>query len=102
MVIDTNAGGVGKNRLNVPAHAGGKVTSPSQEAQSAATSGRSTTPNDSVSLSGAAKAMSRLESNIAQTPDINRAKVDAIKQSIDSGGYQPDPNHIADKMLSDF
>ncbi|WP_053981363.1 flagellar biosynthesis anti-sigma factor FlgM [Marinagarivorans algicola] len=102
MVIDTNAGGVGKNRLNVSTHASGKGISPSQDAHNSTAPGRNITPSDSVSLSGAAKAMSQLENNIAQAPDIDRSKVDAIKHAINSGDYQPNPHHIADKMLSDF
>ena len=101
MVIDTNAGGVGKNRLNVPSQTNNTT------GISASESAESNTPpsaalSDSVSLSGTAKAMSRLELKIAQDPAIDSAKVDEIKQSINNGSYTVDPRAIADKMLSDF
>lgn len=101
MVIDTNAGGVGKNRLNVPSQTSNTAVISASESAGKNTSS-SPTLSDSVSLSGTAKAMSRLEHKIAQDSAIDSAKVDEIKQSIANGNYNVDPSAIADKMLSDF
>lgn len=101
MVIDTNAGGVGKNRLNVPSQPS-NTTAISANESAGVNSPSGPALSDSVSLSGTAKAMSRLEHKIAQDPAIDRAKVDEIKQSINNGSYSINPNAIADKILSDF
>lgn len=101
MVIDTNAGGVGKNRLNAPSQStGNTAVTPTEPAGTRTPSGP--VPSDSVSLSGAAKAMSRLEHKIAQDSAIDNAKVSAIKQSINDGTYTIDSSAIANKMLNDF
>lgn len=100
MVIDPNAGGVGRNRLST-----GHSDSPKaldRGKVSDAPSTPATTPRDSVSLSGAGKAMSRLEAQVQSSPDVDQQKVAAIKTAIANGSYSPNPSAIADKMLSDF
>lgn len=104
MVIDS--GGIGKNRLN----------SPSQEAISSNTQNKATAlnqataavgakvpnPQDSVSLSGAGKAMHRLENKIQQSSAFDADKVAELKREINAGTYKPNPSAIADKLLADY
>lgn len=101
MVIDTNAGGVGPNRLNTATQGAGKA---SRAETSVSDNGAKTSPSstDSVSLSGTAQAMSRLESKIQSSPEVDMEKVEQIKQSINEGNYSPDPEVIASKLLEDF
>ena len=62
------------------------------------------TPNpvssDSVSLSPQAQSISRLESAVANVPDVDSARIDAIREAIDSGQYQIDPEAIADSIIA--
>ncbi|HEY7773211.1 MAG TPA: flagellar biosynthesis anti-sigma factor FlgM [Marinagarivorans sp.] len=103
MVIDPNAGGVGKNRLHAPAQDTGKARSPGDVGRAnGAAANAPSSASDSVSLSGAGKAMGRLEAKVQDSPDIDMGKVAAIKQSIANGSFSPNPAAIADKMLSDF
>ena len=99
MVIDTNAGGVGRNRLNAPPQ---ETSTAKPSSNGGSPSVPSASPSDSVSLSGAAKAMSRLESKIQASPDVDISKVEQAKLAISQGQYHADPAAIADKMLKDF
>ena len=54
---------------------------------------------DSVSLSDKAQAMGRLEAKIADSPDVDEAKVAAVKTAIAEGRYQVDSQTVADRML---
>ena len=102
MVIDS--GNVGKNRLNALTQESTLASNKSQATANkhAAASAPTAGTQDSVSLSGAAKAMQRLENKIQQSPAVNDEKVAEIKQAITSGTYKPDPSAIADKLLADF
>ncbi|BCD99258.1 flagellar biosynthesis anti-sigma factor FlgM [Marinagarivorans cellulosilyticus] len=100
MVIDT--GGVGKNRLHAPTQDTGKTRGPSADNASNSANAAQASSGDNVSLSGAGQAMSRLESKVQSSPEVDTAKVAAIKQSIANGSFSPNPSAIADKMLSDF
>ena len=55
---------------------------------------------DSVSLSSSARDIAQLESEIKSLPDIDKAKVDAIKERIASGEYHIDFEKVAQKMLN--
>lgn len=99
MVIDPNAGGVGRNRLSTGHSEGSKAPERSKSGDIASAP---TTPRDSVSLSGAGQAMHRLEAQVQSSPDVDQQKVAAIKTALANGSYSPDPSAIAEKMLSDF
>lgn len=55
--------------------------------------------SDNVSLSAKAQSLARLESRVAQAPEVDRKKVDAIKQAIAEGRYTINPEKIAKAML---
>lgn len=57
----------------------------------------------SVSLTSAGARLAQLETQQtnSQTP-VNQSKVQKLKQSIQSGTYQINPNRIAGKMISDL
>lgn len=52
--------------------------------------------SDKVSLSDT---LAKLEATLAEVPDVNIAKVEAIKQSIEDGSYQIDSQELARKMI---
>jgi negative regulator of flagellin synthesis FlgM len=53
-------------------------------------------PSDKVSLSDT---LAKLEATLAEVPEINTAKVEAIKQAIEDGSYQIDSQELARKMI---
>lgn len=69
------------------------------------TDGRSTTGTasgalDTLSLTGTAALMQKLDAAIAATPVVDMARVNRIQQAIENGTYEIDPARVAEKMLS--
>ncbi len=102
MVIDPGNSSLGK------AH--GKGTYGTSQASTRAlsdapTANKPATPaplvGDSVSLSAQAQKLVRLETRIQQAPDVDKQKVESLKQAIAEGRYKIDPHRIAEAMLSD-
>jgi negative regulator of flagellin synthesis FlgM len=54
------------------------------------------TQSDKVSLSDA---LSQLEQTLAEVPEVDSAKVEAIKNAIEDGSYQIDSQELARKMI---
>ncbi|MEY4588452.1 MAG: hypothetical protein RL497_528 [Pseudomonadota bacterium] len=101
MVIDTGNSNFGKIPIkkgysgavtHERTQSSGVSTSPSKQPSAAAT--------DNVSLSAKAQSLAKLESRVAQAPEVDRKKVDAIKQSIAEGRYKINPEQIAKAMLN--
>jgi negative regulator of flagellin synthesis FlgM len=55
--------------------------------------------DDKVSLSSMSRDMQTAKDSVAAVPDVRQDKVDEIKQAVESGNYEIDPNKIAEKML---
>lgn len=70
----------------------GKVASGTEKAPSQPSS------SDSVSLSSASLAISKIESKLGESSEVDTAKIAEIKASIDSGSYTVDSQAIADKI----
>ena len=62
-------------------------------------SGDAPSSSADVSLTQAAVQLSALQGGDASPPVIDSARVNALKQAIDSGSYQIDPARVADKLL---
>lgn len=80
---------------------GGKVSGTrgnEAQAQKAAENG---TPaaSDSVSLTDTAARLRKLESSLADLPEVDNERVATIQRAIADGSYQVDANRIADKLL---
>lgn len=86
--ISNNTGASSKQK---PADEGGRPLSGSPGASSS---------EDSVELSPQAQTLKQLESKIIASADIDRAKVDSIRQAIADGSYTINSDNIADKMLA--
>lgn len=99
MVIDTNNIG--------PAQSG--TTRNSETDSSAARSAVSNDNNassrgntsDTVELSSQARDFDRVRESLQNVPEVDRARVDSIKQQIADGSYQIDTDLIAANILSD-
>jgi negative regulator of flagellin synthesis FlgM len=57
-------------------------------------------PTDNVELSPQALSLTSLEARINAAPDVDTARVESIRQSIENGSYSIDANDIADKLLN--
>jgi negative regulator of flagellin synthesis FlgM len=55
---------------------------------------------DTLSLTGAAALMQKLDAAIAAAPVVDMARVNRIQQAIENGTYEIDPAQVADKMLA--
>ena len=83
---------------------GAKKVAGSGAAQSARETGSASADgvrpsSDTVELTSSAKLLERLEKTLASLPDIDRARVDAVKAAIESGEYEIDARRIADALL---
>lgn len=56
--------------------------------------------SDSVSFSAEAQSLAKVESAIASSPDVDSAKVDAIRAQLQSGQYRIDAEALANKILN--
>lgn len=72
------------------ASAPGKTDNPSTDA---------TARGDIVELTSSARLLERLEKTLASLPEIDRARVDAVKTAIENGEYQIDADKIATALL---
>lgn len=55
---------------------------------------------DTVSLSTGSQQVIELQQRLKSTPEIDSAKVEAIKQEIANGNYPLDPEKIAENLIS--
>jgi len=76
-----------------PSSAGRGAPAASPTAPAAAT-------NDSVNLTDTATRLQQLDELLASAPEIDRARVEQLRQSIADGRYQLDTVHIADKLIA--
>lgn len=60
----------------------------------------STSSADTVSLSQASQQVSDLQLRLKNTPEVDSAKVEAIKQEIANGNYPLDPEKIAENLVA--
>ncbi|MEL7310334.1 MAG: flagellar biosynthesis anti-sigma factor FlgM [Pseudomonadota bacterium] len=56
-------------------------------------------PSDTVALTDNARLLARIEAAVADAPDVDSARVEAVKAAIQDGSYQVDDRQIADKIL---
>lgn len=102
MVIHSNSN-IGTIGNSASSSAGKAKPSAETQATSNAQNNATSSQNDadSVSLSPTAQSIAKIEAHIAQTPDIDTAKVAEIKTELEAGTYQIDDNAIAEKILAE-
>lgn len=74
-----------------------QTNSPSSEATA---KGPAATSSDTVSLSQGSQQVSSLQQQLKDSPVIDSAKVEAIKQEIANGNYPLDPQKIAENLIN--
>lgn len=97
MVIDTNT-----TLLSSSGGAKGRIeTQPTSRKSAPEESISKATENSGgeVSLSSAAQSLSKLESAINSSPDVNSSKIEEIKKAIAEGSYSINAESIAQRML---
>lgn len=75
---------------------GGQATAENKTAES---QGNPASSRDTVSLTPQAQQLRDLESRIADLPEVDSNRVNAIKDAIANGSYEIDANRIAEKMM---
>lgn len=65
----------------------------------AAAVGAPAVPDDTVTLTGAAAQLLRLEESLAAMPDVDSNRVTAIQAAIAQGSYQVDAEKIVQRLL---
>jgi negative regulator of flagellin synthesis FlgM len=53
-----------------------------------------------LKLTDTAVNLKQIESRLAGLPDVDRARVDAVRQRVDSGAYQVNAGRLADRLLA--
>ncbi|TAK54322.1 MAG: flagellar biosynthesis anti-sigma factor FlgM [Gammaproteobacteria bacterium] len=55
---------------------------------------------DQVTLTDSARQLQRLSEEVAAAPELDTARVAALRQAIERGEYQVDARRVADRMLA--
>jgi negative regulator of flagellin synthesis FlgM len=65
------------------------------------TAARDTPPGGAldVQITSVARGLAALEQKLRDAPAIDEARVAAVRQKLDDGSYQVDPQRVADKLL---
>lgn len=58
-------------------------------------------PQDSTSFSSHAQRLSTLSTALSNVPAIRQSRVDALRQAVQSGNYDPSSHDIAQALLRD-
>lgn len=99
MPIDTNningpGAGLARGRGTSSNSVGGNTTAPATAPEGKKSS------VDNVELSQQAQTISRIETAIKNSPDVDMSKVEAIKAAIQEGRFEINADAIAEKMMS--
>ncbi len=72
----------------------------SREPAARQANGRAPGLDDKVSLTDTATLIQRLSQRIAESPEVDQSRVEAIRQSLAAGSYRIDPERVAEKMIA--
>jgi flagellar biosynthesis anti-sigma factor FlgM len=76
----------------------GNQTTTKENAASPGTSGA--LGEDQAQLSGAHTQIQALVAQVAQLPETAQAKINALRQAVVAGKYQPSPNQVAEALFT--
>ena len=100
MTIDINGNGSAHLPPALTGTPTGNGNAPANNDANTVTTGSVPTGSqDTVSLTGTAQHLRRLEEGLAQQPVVDTQRVEATKRAIEDGSYQIDPSRIASKMM---
>ncbi len=60
---------------------------------------RSRQNRDAVEITDTAARLKQIEGRLKDVPDVDQARVEALRKRVESGDYQPDPARIAQKLM---
>ena len=84
---------------NRPVQAGGKGAATGAAGKSADAPGRAVSDSAHVRLTDSAMQLAALEKALAQVPDVDPQRVQALRGELLAGRYEPDSQRIAAKLL---
>jgi negative regulator of flagellin synthesis FlgM len=91
--------GYGRVGLDVAPARSRPVSRPDAQAKTGA-SERPRGGGDAVEITDVAARMKAVEARLANLPEVDEARVKAVRERIDSGNYQPDAARIARKLAN--
>lgn len=83
--------------LDVGPSRGRAVSRPERQAD-AGTTQRARSAGDEVQITGTAARLKAVEARLAELPDVDQARVDALRKRVESGEYKPDADRVARKL----
>jgi len=99
MTIDIN--NINPNRPDrlKPQDSGKGVSDAQAKAESKQDAPNSKNTSDNVSLSDTAKSLTQIENGLKSLSDVDQARVDAVREKLESGNYEVNAKNMAQKML---
>lgn len=91
--------GYGRTELPVSSSRSGGVKRAEQGEAARSTGGEESTRTDAVALTDTAVRLKRIEANLAELPEVDQSKVDALREQVEGGDYQIDGNEVARKLM---
>lgn len=85
--------------LNQASQAPNRATGASSGTSPTSSNSAPSVSGDTVTFTDTVTEMLKLEKNLANIPDVDNARVSAIKLSIAEGNYQVNPDKIVDGLL---
>jgi len=90
--------GYGRTDLPASSRSGGvKRAEQGESARSAG--GEDSTRTDEVALTDTAVRLKRIEASLAELPEVDQAKVDALRERVESGDYEIDGSAVAQRLM---
>ncbi len=89
----------GYGRTELPASRSGSVKRTEQGESARSAGGEESTRTDAVALTDTAVRLKRIEASLAELPEVDQARVDALREQVDAGDYQVDGKEIARKLM---
>ncbi|MEZ5565149.1 MAG: flagellar biosynthesis anti-sigma factor FlgM [Gammaproteobacteria bacterium] len=80
------SGQASSDKAGTDNRAGAKVTTPAADSH--------------VQLTDTATNLKQVEGRLASVPDVDRARVDEVRQRVESGSYQVNAERVADRLLA--
>jgi negative regulator of flagellin synthesis FlgM len=91
--------GYGRTELPASSSRTGSVKRTGQGESARSTGGEENTRTDAVALTDTAVRLKRIEAGLADLPEVDQTRVDAVRERIESGNYQVDGREIARKLM---
>lgn len=91
-------GGYGKPNVDL-SQSRARAVEKTERTGNAAAKDRSGAPKDAVRITDTAANLKRIEASLSQLPDVDRSRVDAVREKVDSGNYRVDADKVAKKLL---